>query len=234
MSPSNKVVFLTEIIRKSLEDDILSRSEKKTIRSHLTDARLTQSQRAELRSFLFTIAREKTVSYSMQHLLDWLEVLDQSVETTAPQGTVIREICFSPGDSCKKAIVSLLGKARCSIDICVFTISDNELAHAIGDCMQRGVPVRIITDDEKTEDRGSDIWYLSGKGIPVRIDNSPHHMHHKFALVDGSSVVTGSFNWTRSASEYNMENIIVIEDKQTVDRYNHEFERLWKSCKNLH
>jgi mitochondrial cardiolipin hydrolase len=233
MPDNQSIVFLMDIIRKSLDDDTLSRSEKKTIRSHLTDARLTSDEQSQLRSELFALAHEKAIGFSLHHILAWLEVLDQSIATTAPPSATISNICFSPGDDCKNTIKSLLSHARRSVDICVFTISDNDLAHAIRDCAGRGVPVRIITDDEKYGDRGSDIGYLRKLGIPVRIDNSPHHMHHKFMIIDGKYILTGSFNWTRSASDFNKENIIVVEDTVTVERYFTEFESLWRECRDL-
>ena len=43
-------------------------------------------------------------------------------------------------------------------------------------------------------------------------------MHHKFALFDGRRLMTGSFNWTRSASEQNEENLIVTADPVLVAR----------------
>ena len=54
-------------------------------------------------------------------------------------------------------------------------------------------------------------------------------MHHKFAVFDNSSLVTGSYNWTRSAAEYNEENIVVLYNSALITRFVKESERLWKS-----
>ena len=72
--------------------------------------------------------------------------------------------------------------------------------------------MRIISDDDKQFDEGSDIHALREAGVPLRIDDSPFHMHHKFALVDGAWLLNGSFNWTRSASVNNEENLLVTDD----------------------
>ena len=88
--------------------------------------------------------------------------------------------------------------------------------------------VRIITDDEKARDAGSDIDQLQMVGIPCKMDvGNPAHMHHKFALFDGQRLMTGSFNWTRSASEQNEENLIVTTDRSLVVAFASRFESLW-------
>jgi phosphatidylserine/phosphatidylglycerophosphate/cardiolipin synthase-like enzyme len=51
-------------------------------------------------------------------------------------------------------------------------------------------------------------------------------MHHKFMIVDGELVVTGSYNWSTAAEDRNDENFVVIRDKEVVDRFTQEFNRL--------
>ena len=61
----------------------------------------------------------------------------------------------------------------------------------------RGAKVRIITDDECSNFSGADIYELALKGIPCTMDkNKRVHMHNKFAIIDDSALLTGSFNWT--------------------------------------
>ena len=53
------------------------------------------------------------------------------------------------------------------------------------------------------------------------------HMHHKFAIFDGDLLLNGSFNWTRSASELNEENLIITPDPVLVRAFAGRFEELW-------
>jgi len=54
-------------------------------------------------------------------------------------------------------------------------------------------------------------------------------MHHKYAVFDEKTTLTGSYNWTRSAAEYNEENIVITADSRITRQFLNEFEKLWKS-----
>ncbi len=53
-------------------------------------------------------------------------------------------------------------------------------------------------------------------------------MHHKFAVFDGKTVITGSYNWSNSAETRNYENVVVLHDSKIALAYHSEFERLWR------
>jgi len=55
-------------------------------------------------------------------------------------------------------------------------------------------------------------------------------MHNKFAVLDGTVLLTGSFNWTRSAVLYNDENVLVLRDPGVARAYERQFEALWQRC----
>ncbi|HKA08668.1 MAG TPA: phospholipase D-like domain-containing protein, partial [Gemmataceae bacterium] len=135
---------------------------------------------------------------------------------------------FSPGKTCIHEVIRQFDIARHSCDVCVFTITDDPITDSIIRAHARGVAVRVITDDEKSHDLGSDIDKLHLCGIPCKMDlGNAAHMHHKFALFDGRRLITGSFNWTRSASEQNEENLLVTPDPDLVAAFAVRFEFLW-------
>ena len=139
------------------------------------------------------------------------------------------QVFFSPGEDCVNHIIDLINEAYTQLDICVFTISDDRISRAIVEAMKNGVEIRIISDNFKVEDTGSDIEDLSRVGIPVKLDTTDNHMHHKFMIVDNKIVLTGSYNWTRSAALYNQENILSTDDEYVVSKFSNEFEKLWLS-----
>jgi phosphatidylserine/phosphatidylglycerophosphate/cardiolipin synthase-like enzyme len=71
---------------------------------------------------------------------------------------------------------------------------------------------------------------LAEEGIEVKVDVSEYHMHHKFMVVDSTRVLTGSYNWTRTAELQNAENIIVLNDISISGKFLVEFEKLWESA----
>jgi phosphatidylserine/phosphatidylglycerophosphate/cardiolipin synthase-like enzyme len=149
--------------------------------------------------------------------------------TTAPVGTEPPSVAlFAPGDACLRQIVHRFASAHNTVDVCVFTITDDRITRAMLTAHRRGVKLRVLTDNDKTFDRGSDIDEIERAGVPVKVDRTPFHMHHKFALFDRARLVNGSYNWTRGAAEQNMENLIDTADPSLVDAFALHFEELWK------
>jgi phosphatidylserine/phosphatidylglycerophosphate/cardiolipin synthase-like enzyme len=136
-------------------------------------------------------------------------------------------VAFSPGDDCLDVIRDEFARAKRKVDVCVFTITDDRIRAAMLDARRRGVAIRVISDNDKSMDEGSDVEPLRRAGIEVRVDETEAHMHHKFAVYDDARVLTGSYNWTRSAANYNQENVVVTPDAAIVGRFKAEFERLW-------
>ena len=117
-----------------------------------------------------------------------------------------------------------------SLNIAIFSLTRDNFAKSIIEVFKRGVKVKIISDDECVKNYGSDVYRLAAEGIPCKTDNNPqYHMHNKYAVIDESIVITGSFNWTSQAILYNNENLLVYEDKDLALKYNNEFNNLWNS-----
>jgi len=222
------------LLKKSFEDYSLSRGERDDLRKAIVDLDPSPHDLRFMRRRAFEIAREKTRDTSDFHILQWLEDVIKIIERSQKKITEEKHVetsdsiaAFSPGQGCRDEIISLIRNSRRSIDICVFTITDNRIYESLIEAHDLGVHIRLITDNDKAHDTGSDIYKIFRKNILVATDSGSDHMHHKFALFDRSALATGSFNWTRSASERNFENLIVIYEEYLVTRFSQEFDRLW-------
>jgi len=121
-----------------------------------------------------------------------------------------------------------LSSPQKTLEVCVFTITDDAVSNILVDLHKKGIKVRIITDDDQSNSTGSDIQTMKKAGIPVEMDSTPYHMHNKFAIIDGVLLLNGSYNWTTTANTKNNENMIVTNNKGLVKSYGEYFEKLWK------
>ncbi len=224
---------LERILRQTLDDRRLSRSERRALSDVIAEADPSAEERAGYLGRAFAMAEEAMSRQADREVLEWLLAVAKTVATptgpkAVPRRGEIAEALFEPRQNCPARLRSLIDGCLSGLDVCVFTITDNSLTRAVLAAHRRRVKVRIVTDDLKSLDRGSDVMRLRDAGIEVRFDADPNHMHHKFALFDRRLVVTGSYNWTRGAAEGNHENIVVTDDQGLVEQFGEEFDRLWE------
>lgn len=215
-------------IEATIADERLSDEEKRSLTQALREASPPEDGLRQLRNRAFDLVRSRSDSPDQLGLLKWLEGVMRALDVgRLPAGTVRSQAHFSPGTACLSAIVQQLRSARRCLDLCVFTLSDDRITDEVLAAHRRGVALRLITDNDKEFDAGSDVALLRQRGVPVAVDRTPAHMHHKFALVDETWLLNGSYNWTRSASEHNEENLIVTNEPGLVRSFQAQFDALW-------
>lgn len=178
---------------------------------------------------VFSIAFDKMESEKDKEILKGLRCMVREIEEDLyqPNNQVIDAFFFPNLDNVKK-IQGYIQKAKKTIDLCIFSFSNDDLANEIIAAHKRGVKVRIITDDEAMLNKGADAQRCSDEGIDVRTDSEQqYHMHNKYMVVDSAFILTGSFNWTFQAGKSNQENVVVVDDSFIVSKYNNNFNQLW-------
>jgi phosphatidylserine/phosphatidylglycerophosphate/cardiolipin synthase-like enzyme len=231
MSLKEQVIALMD---DSIADHHLNKKEKKHIKEVLKSLKPDKRVSDVLRSELFDIARSKMNADNYLEVLLWVENVNKLILAANKVEVQQESVYFSPGEECLEAIIHHIRGAREKIRICLFTISDNRISKELISKHKRGVSVKIISDNDKIFDKGSDIHELAKAGIPVRLDVTDNHMHHKFALFDSHITLTGSYNWTRSAERYNHENILITDSYKVLREFNKEFESLWQEFPDFH
>jgi len=133
-------------------------------------------------------------------------------------------VYFSPQGGCTEAIVTAVGQARRSLHIEAYTFTSHPILKAVIAAQTRGVEVAVILDAGAAEEQYSVLRSLVADRVPTWIDAAYHIAHNKIMIIDGETVITGSFNFTRSAEEYNAENLLVIQDQALAARYEANFQ----------
>lgn len=218
---------IIEYLRLSIEDEILSKSERKSLKTMINEHPLDDHQMNFLRSKIYELANEKVNAGNYNFILDWVKSANSAL--LIPEPPAMSDVYFSPGDGCRNAIIHQINAATHQLNICVFTISDDSITDAIITAHKKGTQIRIITDNDKSHDEGSDIDQIASEGIAVKMDRTPNHMHHKFMVTDQKAIITGSYNWTRSAARFNHENILLSKEAGLIKSYLKEFDHLWKA-----
>ena len=111
-------------------------------------------------------------------------------------------------------------EARKQILVEAYSFTSEPIAVALIEAEKRGVDVEVILDKSQEQARGTEADLISENGIPTYIDSAYRIAHDKVMIIDGSRVITGSFNFTKSAEVYNAENLLVISnDPPLADQY---------------
>lgn len=132
----------------------------------------------------------------------------------------IATVCFTPGENCERHILKLIYAAKHTVRMQSYTFTSYAIAHALVTMKRRGVDVQVIMDKTQFQCQFfSQRNYLIKHGIKVYEDYKPNIAHNKVIIIDGSTVETGSYNYTVSAHKYNAENVLILDDPVLAQRY---------------
>lgn len=161
----------------------------------------------------------------------------------------------SPTQPWNQSSNGLIGKtlnsANKSIDMALFVFSEQRLANILETRHQQNVPIRALIDQQFAYRPYSEALDMMGITISNKckyeLDNHPWKnpittvgvpilpkgdlLHHKFAVIDSQTVITGSHNWSDAANHGNDETLIVIENPTVAAHYVREFARLYTHAK---
>jgi len=155
----------------------------------------------------------------MKHLLLALLIVS-SAPLWAQQGPGDIHPYFSPKGGCTEAVVNELNGAKKSVLVQAYSFTSAPIAKALVDAHKRGVDVQVILDKSQRTERYSSATFLANEGIPTSIDAAHKIAHNKIMIIDGNTLITGSFNFTKSAEEGNAENLLVINNApELAQRY---------------
>ena len=139
---------------------------------------------------------------------------------------------FTPKDNATTAIVNQLKQAQKSIHFMAFSFTDDTMGQAMLDRAAAGVEVRGIFETTGSKTQFSEYGRMKDAGLDVLQDGNPYLMHHKVIVIDGRTVVVGSFNFSKGAQNNNDENLLIIDDANLARLFDEEFERVYTTAQN--
>jgi len=119
---------------------------------------------------------------------------------------------FSPNGGTAAAVATELATAKQSVFVQTYSISEPQITAALIAAAGRGVPVRIIVDKHQQNDQYSSAPKLRAAGLRVVTDRVEALQHNKVIIIDATTVITGSMNFTASGDTKNAENTLIIHD----------------------
>jgi phosphatidylserine/phosphatidylglycerophosphate/cardiolipin synthase-like enzyme len=144
------------------------------------------------------------------------------------------EIGFSPDGGALALILGAIREARSSIRVAAYTFTSKPISTALLDAHRRGVDVRVVADAKSNKGKYSAAQFLANHGLHVRLNGKYAIHHHKFMVIDDSTVETGSFNYSAAAADKNAENVLLLRNVPALARsYAAEWQRLWSEAEGL-
>ncbi|MFC2106008.1 phospholipase D-like domain-containing protein [Candidatus Bipolaricaulota bacterium] len=121
-------------------------------------------------------------------------------------------------------IVAAIDAAQSLLLIALYSFTDDQLGAAVVSAAHRGVDVYVLLDAGQDSDSGeSEYPNLLTARIPVGVEYYSGLLHHKFAVIDDTVVITGSYDWTDSADDSNFENVVFITCEEIAADFTAEF-----------
>ena len=139
---------------------------------------------------------------------------------------------FAPEDNVSEKIIARLKIAQATIDFMAFSFTDDAIGKMVTDRAKAGVKVRGVFENTGSATQFSEYGQMKQAGLDVIQDGNPYLMHHKVFIVDGKTVVFGSFNFSQNAQNENDENLLIVDDASLAQSFTAEFLRVYAQAKD--
>lgn len=146
-------------------------------------------------------------------------------------GDTMIETCFAPEDNCSEQLIDLIEQAEQRIRFMAFSFTHDKIGEAVSEQAKAGVAVQGVFESRGSDTEYSEFGRLKAQGLDVWPDGNPYTMHHKVFIVDDSTVVLGSYNFSENADTANDENLLVIHSPELAAEFGAEFERVYAQAR---
>jgi phosphatidylserine/phosphatidylglycerophosphate/cardiolipin synthase-like enzyme len=149
---------------------------------------------------------------------------------------------FPPGSDFANKSVGRYNAETQKIDSVMFRITDRRHTDALINAMRRGIPFRLITDEDEYRDPtrpwnayNIDLLHVATQQIcpttcAVKLEGHLGHLHQKSTLLYGQQLtIFGSSNWTSPSANSQLEHNIFTKKPWFFEFFRAQFERKWNN-----
>ena len=129
------------------------------------------------------------------------------------------QVYFSPHGGCTEAIIKEIDNAKSEILVQAYSFTSTPIAKSLLEAHKRSLKVEVILDKSQKSQNYSSATFLANSKIPTFIDSNHAIAHNKVIIIDGNTVITGSFNFTKAAESKNAENLLIINSPEIAKLY---------------
>lgn len=129
------------------------------------------------------------------------------------------QVYFSPKGGAAEAIIREIDKSKSEILVQAYSFTSLPIAKAMLSAHKRRVNVQTIMDKIQRGEKYTSANFLANVGIPTFIDDKHTIAHNKIIIIDRGTVITGSYNFSKSAEKGNAENLLIIKSKELAKIY---------------
>jgi len=134
---------------------------------------------------------------------------------------------FSPHGGCEATICNSIDAAEKDILVAAYAFSSKPIANALYRAHAKGVTVKMLVDRKQPTAHYSMVKTLIDHGLNVRVDYQESMMHMKTMILDGKQLICGSYNFTASAENRNVEILTIIQSKPIAAKAAKNWYRHW-------
>ena len=144
------------------------------------------------------------------------------------------EVLFSPDDIVAARLGQLISEAKESISFLAYSFASADLGKNIRDRAKDGVAINGVLEFDLVDPNQPDpnpnlveeLNFFRQAGLNVLLDRNPELLNHKIMVIDGQTVVVGSYDFTNRAENDNDENVLIIHSEEVAQKFLEEFQRV--------
>lgn len=127
-------------------------------------------------------------------------------------------------------IIENIRQAKIEVCVAMAYFTSNVLMDELKKAKSKGVNIKVIISKEDVNSKFKLLGVCNILKVAEVYSRYPNTMHNKYCIIDKKKIIDGSYNWTKRA-RYNLEHIIIIEDKDVADLYQENFNKIFNNKK---